>query len=383
MLWKILSGLAAAALLGGVYFSYTNKSRMADELVRRDRSVKELQEIGKYQALASEAKTKRAKELDELTKTRDQVKSDVAKANSDIEAKQKENEALKAKLEEQQKALAAIQDQIKKVGSIPKLQQEVADLTKQAKDSEAAIANQEQQKALAEEQVHKYQNDIKHLQEVNAQQSRGQMASGFTARVSASYPAFGFVVLNKGNSTGMFANALLDVRRGKNTIARVKVREVEPTGAIADMLPVKGGSTPQAGDIAVAAVVPTNTELKAGASQKPAPAATTPAPAPGAPAATPPAAPAPGAAPATTPAAAPSMSADPFAPAPAPGAAPAPAPGAPAPAAPGAPAPSTADPFAPPAAPGAPATPAGAAPAPAGGAPATPAKPSTADPFAK
>lgn len=382
MLWKILSGLAAAALGAGLYFSIVNKKELTEELTLRDRSAKNLQEIQKYQTLAADAKTKRAKELEELTKTRDQVKSDVAKANSDIEAKQKENEALKAKLDEQQKALASIQEQIKKVGSIPKLQTEVAELTKQAKDSEAAIANQEQQKALAEEQVKKYQDEIKHMQEVNARQSRGQVEPGFTARVSTAYPAFGFVVLNKGSSNGMFANALLDVRRGKTVVARVKVREVEPGGAIADVLHVKGGGMPQAGDIAVAAVVPTNTELKAGATTKPA--APAPGPGPTAPATGAPATTAPATPPAGAPAA-PAMGADPFAPA-APGAAPAApapsAPAAPAAPAPGTPAPSSADPFAP--APGAPAAPAGGAPAtpapPAGGAPA---KPSTADPFAK
>ena len=366
MLWKIFSGLCIVVLAGAAYFSYAGKNGLTEEKLLRDRSAKNLVEISKLQTVAAEAKTKHGKELEELTKQRDEVKTTVAKVNSEIEEKQKDNETLKKTLEESQKSLAAINDQIKKVGSVKKLMVEVDDLTKQSKDSEAAIANAQQQAALSEEKIKGAQERVKKLQEDYARQTRGQVAPNFTARVSESYPGFGFVVLNKGNSTGMFANALLDVKRGKNVVARLKVREVEPNGSIADLVPGsnKGGATVQPGDIVVPAPVPT--------APAPTVAPTTPAPnaAPGAPGA--PAAPAPGA----SPMAPPSMGADPFG-APATPAAPGAAAPAPAPAAPATPAPSAADPFAPPAAPG------GAAPAtpPAGGAP--PAKPSTADPFAK
>ena len=276
-------------------------------------------------------------------------------------------------MEEAAKQLAAINDQIAKKGSIDKLMADVTDLTKQVKDTEATIANQEQQKALAEEKVKGVADEVKKLQDVDARSRRGQVEPGFTARVSQTYPDFGFVVLNKGNSGGMFANAVLDVKRGKSVVARVKVREVEPTGAIADLVPGygKGDTRIQPGDLVVPAPMPAPApEAKPAAPGTPAPG--------GAPAA-------PGAAPSGAPAAAPGMTApsmaDPF------GAPPAGAPAAPAAPAPAAPAPATAVPFAPPAAGAAPAPAAGAAPAtppPAGAAPAegTPAKPSTADPFA-
>jgi hypothetical protein len=49
----------------------------------------------------------------------------------------------------------------------------------------------------------------------------------FTARVSQSFTDWGFVVLNKGNGGGVFANADLEVKRGKEIVAKLKVRNVE------------------------------------------------------------------------------------------------------------------------------------------------------------
>ena len=373
MLWKIFSGLCIVVLAGAAYFSYAGKNGLTEEKLLRDRSAKNLTEITKLQTVAADAKTKHGKELDELTKQRDEVKATVAKVNSEIEEKLKDNETQKKTLEEAQKSLAAINDQIKKVGSVKKLMVEVDDLTKQSKDSEASIANAQQQAALSDTKIRESQEHVKKLQEDYARQTRGQVAPNFTARVSESYPGFGFVVLSKGNSNGMFANALLDVKRGKNVVARVKVREVEPNGSIADLVPGsnKGGDV-RPGDMVVPAPLPTAPTPTV--SPTPTTAPVTPG-GPGAPV-TP------------TPPAAPSMAnpnmgggADPFgAPATTPAAPGAASPAAPAPAAPAA-TPSAADPFAP--------TPAAGAAPPAGGAPATPpaagtpAKPATADPFAK
>ena len=241
-------------------------------------------------------------------------------------------------------------EEILKAGDVKKLMAEVEDLTKQVKDSEAAIANQEQQLALSQEKITGVTGHIAKLKEVDSRQKRGQVEPSFSARVAQPYPEFGFVVINKGNLGGVFANAMLDVKRGKSIIARLKVRDVEQASSVADMIPgsLANGESIRAGDLVVAAPLP---------------------PPPVEPAApvTPPAS----GTPATPTAPGMAAPADPF------GAPPAGAPAAPAA---GAPPPASADPFAPPAG-GAMATP------PAGGAPAagdgTAQKPSTADPFAK
>ncbi|HEY2573900.1 MAG TPA: hypothetical protein VGH65_07515 [Verrucomicrobiaceae bacterium] len=341
MLWKILSGLSAVALGVALWFSYLNQGALKEEMAQKSRADQNLKAVKQTQETAVSKKAEFQKALDDATKERETVKAEVAKNNTVIEEKQKEVEVLKKSVEEAQGQVAKMNDEINKAGDVKKLLAQVDDLTKQVKDSEAAVANEEQQMALAQEKLGEATSHITKLREVDSRQKRGQVDSSFSARVAQPFPDYGFVVLNKGNSGGVFANALLDVRRGKKVIARLKVRDVEQQMSVADLVPgtLAGGESIHSGDLVVAAPLPP--------------------PLPETPSAPSPATPAPSgeAAPGAMPPAAPGAP-DAF------GAPAAPAPGAP---------PASADPFAPPA---------GGTAAPAAGGEGTPQKPSTADPFA-
>ncbi len=338
MLWKMLSGLSAAALGVGLWFAYQNRSALLEEQAQKSRSEQNLAAVKQAQQLAVETTEKKKKELEDLTKQRDTT--EVAKVNAAIEEKQKEVEILKKTLEEQQKQLASMNEDIRRAGDITKLLIQAEDMGKQVKESEAAIANQQQQLALSQEKLAAVTARIAQVKELDSRQKRGQVEATFSARVAQAFPDFGFVVLNKGNLGGVFANAMLDVKRGKNIIGRLKVRDVEQSMSVADMIPgsIASGESIRSGDLVVAAPLPP---------QSPEPA---PVVAPASPDG----------------AVAPAAGTDPS------GAAPNPAGGMPPPA--------SADPFAPPAGGAmAPPPPAGAA----AGGEGTPQKPSTADPFAK
>ncbi len=255
MLWKILSALSAICLAVGLWFSYQNKNVLEEERRLKERSDQNVVAVKADQVKKTDAKAKRNKELDEYTKQRDDRRVEVAKVNSDIVDKQKETEILKKTLEEAQKQLALIKDQIAKAGDLKKLIAEVEDLSKQVKDSEAAIANQEQQKAIVEEKLAATNVHVKKLQEVDSRQRRGQIEPGQTARVTQTFQGFGFVVLNKGNASGFYANNMLEVKRGKTIVAKLRVREVEQNQSVADLVPgsLAKGESVQAGDLVVAA----------------------------------------------------------------------------------------------------------------------------------
>ncbi|HSJ01195.1 MAG TPA: hypothetical protein VK956_02025 [Verrucomicrobium sp.] len=344
MLWKLLSGLSAVALLVGVYFSYQMRLALDEELKMGKRATENNKQIQSEFPKVAEQKDLKTKQLAEQEKTRDEVKLNAAKVNGDIDLKVKEGELVKQNLEEVTKQLTQLEDQIRKVGDVKKLMASVQEETEKKKTVDAAIANQQQQIALADEKVAKVQAEITRYQDVEKRQRSGVVEPGFTARVAQAFQEFGFVVLNKGNNGGMFVDAILDVKRGRSVVAKLKVRDVEQAMSVADLVPgsLAQGESIRSGDLVVAS------------KDVPRPAPTEPSAAP-APAADGTAAPAPmPAAPAADPAAAPMApaGADPFG---------APAAPAPAPAAPMAPA--AADPFAPPAG-------------------ATPAAPATMDPFA-
>lgn len=306
MLWKILSGLSAFILAVALFFAYQNQGRHKEELAQKSRAEQNVKAVKQALEKAAEVKDKKTKELADLTKQRTDTAEEVATTNSSVEQKQKEADATKKELEESQKQLAKLNEEIIKAGDIKKLLVEIEDLAKKVKETEAAIANQQQQLALAEEKFTGVNGQIVKLRELDARQKRGQVEPTFNARVTQNFPEYGFVVLNKGNLGGAFANALLNVKRGKNIIAQLKVRDVEQQMSVADLIPgsLTSGESIRSGDLVVAAPLPT---------PPPAPVEAAPATAPALPVGGAPAA-APGA-PATAPA--PPATADPFAPPPA------------------------------------------------------------------
>jgi len=362
MVWKILSALTAVCLGTACYFAWSNQKLLVEERKREAYATANLAEIKAHIVKATEGKKGHEAQLAEVNKELEATKASVAEAAAKVQGDDQELAKLTAELDQVSKLVSQAQKQIEDAGDIPGLIAQIASIKKERAEAEAALANQTQHLAAARERVTKLSDAAKEAEEREANGRRGIVDADFTAKVAHAYTDWGFVVLNKGNGGGVFANADLEVKRGKDVVAKLKVRDVEQNSSVAEL--VKGslanGEHLRSGDLVVAAA---EQSAKTAAAKSPAGAAT---PAAGAPAAPAPGAPAamgadPFGAPAAPAAApAPAMGADPFG-APAPGAAPAPA--APAPA-------MGADPFG--AAP--PATP------PAGGAPGTPA-PSTADPF--
>ena len=358
MAWKILSALAAVCLAGSAFFAWKNQERLKHERARQEYTQKNLTSIQEHKKAAEEAKTKHITALADVNKELEKAKADSTDIATKVQEKEQELALAKTNLEGVTKVVKELQTKIDEAGDIKKLMATIKDLGEKKKEAEGALANQNQRLATAQETVKNLTDSVKAAEEREARGRKGMVEPDFTAKVAQPFNDWGFVVLSKGNGGGVFANAELEVKRGKDVIGKLKVRNVEQATSVADIVPrsIAKDQTIRSGDLVVAAAVP----IKPAAP----PATTAPAPAPavpGAPAAAPPS--------------------DPFG-------APPPA-GGMAPAAPAAPA---SDPFgAPPAggmAPAAPAAPAsdpfGAAPAPAkpaaGGA-GTPASPSTADPF--
>lgn len=373
MVWKILSALSAVCLGTACWFAWSNQKLLVEERKREGFANDNLAEMRAHIAKAEEAKKSRETQRDMANKELETTKTSVADFAAKAQTADQELTLVKTTLEQTSKVVTQNQKQIDEAGDIKALLAQIDVIKKERAEAEDALANQTQHLAAAKERITNLTNAAKEAEEREARGRRGIVDDDFTAKVAHAYTDWGFVVLNKGNGGGVFANADLEVKRGKDIVAKLKVRDVEQNSSVADL--VKGslaeGEHIRAGDLVVAAAEQSAKTAAAKTDGAAAPATGAPGDAP----ATPPAgaamgmggdpfgaAPAP-AAPGAAPAA--PMGGDPF------GAAPAPAPGA-APAAP-----MGADPFGAPAAPPAGGTPPPATP-PAGGA--TP-PPSTVDPF--
>lgn len=389
MVWKILSVVSAGCLGAACYFAWSNQKDFKQETRRKEAAESNLKAVEKRKAEGDEALTAKQALLATLEKDRNTMKEEVVKLAAEAQEKEAALAVIKGNLDQVTQQVTSLEKKIEEAGDITKLVAQMQSLEKEQQNAAGAVANQAQRLANTKDQIESLTKQVVNVREAAVRASKGIVDPDFTARVAQYFPEWDFAVLNKGNAGGVFANADLEVKRGRNVIARLKVRNVEQGTSVAELVPgsLAAGEAIQTGDMVVAAATQTAAKSDAPKSDTP------PAPqTPGATTETPPTPP--GDAPA------PAMGADPFG-APAPGApAPAPAmsdpfgaPPAPAPGAAPAPAPAMSDPFgAPPApAPGAAPAPApGAAPAPApGAAPAapapgagTPASPSTADPFA-
>ena len=353
MLWKILSLFSAVCLGAACYFALSNQKDLDQERTRASSAKANLKAAQARKKEGDEGLIAKKTLLETSTKDLQSAKDETVKLAAEAVEKEAALTVLKGNLEQVSQQVASVQKEIDAAGDIEKLIAQIEKVKKEKLEAEGASANQTQRIASAKSEFENVVAQTAKLRDTEARGRKGVVDPEFTARISQYFPEWGFGILNKGNSGGVFANADLEVKRGKNVIAKLKVKNVEQNGAIAELIPgsLAEGEFIQTGDSVVAAATQ-NTDSKGNAAKKDAPAADAPA------AAMPTAAPE---------AAAPAMSSDPFGAAPAApaapamgsdpfGAAPAPAPAAPAPA-------MGSDPF-------------GAAPA-----PATPAAPSTADPF--
>ena len=367
MVWKILSGIAAVCLAVSAYFSYDNGKKLKTELELAARAEKDLATLRSRKGQGDEVQKNKIAHLETKTKELEETKAKVVKAAADSQEKDAALQLAKNTLDQVTQQVSTIQKKIDELGDVEKLLAQVEALKKEQLAAEGELANQSQQLATRQERVTSLQAETAKLRDYQSRATKGIVEPDFTARVASVFGDWGFVILNKGNAGGIFANANLEVKRGQDVIAKLKVRNVEQQISVADVIPgsVAEGQFLRSGDMVVASATQATTAAPAptapavgGAAAPAAPAMDGAAPAAPAPAAgmsDPFGAPAP-AAPATPPAG--GMSTDPF------GAAPA----APAPATPAAPAMGS-DPF------GAPATP------PAAGGAGTKESPSTADPF--
>jgi len=349
MLWKILSFLSAACLGAACFFAWSNQKDLTAERDRERFAKDNLKAAQERKTQGDEALVAKKTALEGAQKELETSKAETVKLAESALEKDGALKVVKSSLEQVEQQVSAVEKQIDEAGDIEKLIAQIDKYKKEQAEAEAAVANNSQRLAAAKEQFENVVAQTAKLRDAEARGRRGVVAPEFTARVSKFFPEWHFAILNKGNSGGVFANADLEVKRGKNVIAKLKVKNVEQNGSVAEVVP---------GSLAVGDMIRTGDVVVASSTQSVVKPEAAPAAKPDAAAAPVPATPAP---------AAPAMSADPF------GAAPAPAAAAPA---------MSADPFgaapAPAAAPAMGADPFGAAPAPAAG---TPAAPSTADPF--
>ena len=207
------------------------------------------------------------------TKEAEDAKMQLAEAKTVMESKDKELADMKAKAANPLDPNAPTKEQM------DALKAQLADVT--AKE-QAAEKDAESNKLAADAAVAKGAENDRQLAELRKKEHErnlGIMRPGLHGRILAVNSGWNFVVLSVGDKNGVLVNSSLVVVRGNEPVARLRVTSVEPSTAIADVLPgtVRKGVTVQPGDTVIFEGTRGNQQ-----SSKPAP-DSAPAPAPAVP----------------------------------------------------------------------------------------------------
>ena len=238
MVWKILSALSAVCLGTACYFAWSNQKMLVEERHRETFANANLADLKAHIVKADEAKKKHEAQLATANQELESTKTAVADTATKAQAKEQELAVLKTNLDQITKIVSDNQKQIDEAGDIKSLLAQIDSIKKERAEAEAALANQTQHLAAAQERITNLTNAAKEAEEREARGRRGIVDDNFTAKVTHAYTDWGFVVLNKGNGGGVFANADLEVKRGKDVVAKLKVRDVEQNSSVADLLKV-------------------------------------------------------------------------------------------------------------------------------------------------
>ncbi len=256
--WKILGIVACILLAASAVISHLSRD-----------AVKQEQALAKRGEANLAATRKRAIEADDSLKENTQA---IALAETDRDAAEKEVEdttaeeaeytaeiaAREVDLAQVKKRVADIKLKIREIGSIEKLLADIKNMEKQVSDTEAEITNRDQKLRIAVEKVEELNKEIDVFSDLERRQRKGQVAEDFKANVSSVFPTWGFVLLNKGNQDGVYANAELEIERNGKKLGRVYVTRVEQNSAIANFVTNtwSTGIIPQAGDLVTRAPIP-------------------------------------------------------------------------------------------------------------------------------
>jgi multidrug efflux pump subunit AcrA (membrane-fusion protein) len=254
MVWKILSSITALCLAGSAFFAFDNSKKVKIEKELLARAETNQQQLLDRKKEGEEAQERKKAQLAQVEKDRDQAKEDVVKVSAEAQEKEAALALLKTNLEQVSQQVSVLDAKIKDAGDIKGLIAQIEALKKDQLAAEGEVANKEQALSQAQNKLAELKGAVASYEATEERIRKGVVEADFNARVSGVFDEWGFVVLNKGNNGGVFANALLEVKRGKDVIAKLKVKNVEPLISVADV--VKGslvdGNVIRSGDMVVA-----------------------------------------------------------------------------------------------------------------------------------
>ncbi len=126
----------------------------------------------------------------------------------------------------------------------------------QIEEAELEIVQKQGAAAAAKVEEDRLAKVVNELKSLRTDQDAGVIRGEFQSNVKRAFNKWGFVVINGGNDQGVVDRAQLDVYRRGQPICKLLVTSVDPSEAVADIIPgsLAAGQTVQTGDVVVKTV---------------------------------------------------------------------------------------------------------------------------------
>lgn len=233
---NVFAILSAIALAAAAFLAVKNKGEYQKEISARQGEEERLQKsTNKLAALQQEFNDTAAERTATEEETVGLVEKQTAqeaknkKVEDEIAAKRTETDANATKI-------SAIEDSLKEIGNIEELvgivkrtAEEIERLKTEIGSNEASLADMLAEKSRTEAVVASYAKE-------NSDYSN-QRSFFSSTRISAIYPAYGFVTLPIGNTGGVISGSSLAVIRDGEPVAQLRVSSVEAGRAAAEIVP--------------------------------------------------------------------------------------------------------------------------------------------------
>jgi len=255
LVWKILGITAAIFLAAAAVVSYLGKDAVKQEQILAKRASSNLDTTRQRAVEADDSLKENTAAFAQAETDRDAAAEEVEETNSEEAEYTAEIAARKVNLEQVKQRVADIKVKIRELGSIEKLLADIESIEKQVQATENEIIDRDQKLKIAVEKVEDVTDVVNQFTELERRQRKGLVEENFAATVSSVFPKWGFVLLDKGNKDGVYANAELEIERNGETLGRLFVTRVEQDRSVANFVANTWpeGSLPQKGDHVVRA----------------------------------------------------------------------------------------------------------------------------------
>ncbi len=239
---KILLGVSIALILAAAVLGFITKGHI--ETVKQ-----ELKQTNETLTSTKGTLVKTQKDLaanqEELKQTNEKLTAttgELATTKADLQKAKDQATDLQTKLVAAEDTIKKLQSPSTQPGEGEQVSPVIVELQTKNKELETKLAEKEQLVASLTQKEQEAENRAKVLAEKEEKRQRQFMAKGMEGQILAVNQAWNFVVLNIGDRQGVVNGAQMIIKRGGQMVGKIKITNVEPTTAIADVV---AGSMPR------------------------------------------------------------------------------------------------------------------------------------------